>query len=116
MKRNQFSCEVISYDLNTRKEINFLPASLSKIPENEAPFQVDDSMLYFGRFDRKWGKYVLTGGATNNLAKIVDISNKPYAVFKDFEKELYCGEWSSDNSMIALSGDDGVVRVFEVNL
>lgn len=85
------------------------------MPEGEAS-RPADSMLYFGRFDRKWGKYVLTGGSNPNQAKILDISNKSYAVFQDFDKELYCGEWSSDNRLVALSGDDGVVRLFEVNL
>ena len=75
-----------------------------------------ESMAYFGKFDRKFGKYILTGGASPNIAKIMDISNKPFAVFRGFERELYCGEWSSDNKLVAMSGDDGTVRIFEVRL
>jgi WD40 repeat protein len=82
------------------------------IPETVA----SETSLYFGRFDRKWGKYILTGGSSPNQAKIVDISNKLFVSFQDFERELYCGEWNSDNSMICLGGDDGTIRLFEVNL
>ena len=74
-----------------------------------------ETSLYFGRFDRRWGKYILTGGSNPHQAKIVDLSNKNFVTFQDFGEELYCGEWSSNNGMICLGGQDGCVRLYEVN-
>ena len=94
--------------MNTRKEIHFFGSSIT----DSEPLIQDESWLYFGKFDNKAGKYILTGGGTPNSAKIIDISNKPFAHLSGFDKELYCGEWSNNNSIFALSGDGGSIRLF----
>lgn len=108
-----FNCTLKRYDLNTRKEINFF-VSQHNNSEKDGIHISKELMPYFGKFDNNNGKYILTGGSSPNQAKIIDISNKPYALFNGFDKELYCGEWSHRNDFVALSGADGIVRIYQV--
>ena len=100
--------------MNTRKEINFF-GNTGETKNNDMIKIEQESSAYFGKFDLKSGRYILTGGASPNMAKIMDISNKTYVTFTGFEKELYCGEWSNNNQYVALSGDDGCIRIYQNN-
>jgi len=74
------------------------------------------SLLSFGKFDKINGKYILTGGGSPNEVKILDISNRHYATFYGFSYEVFTGDFSSDNKMIALAGDQDFVRIYSVDL
>ena len=103
------------YDLNTRKEINFLNSGNIEFGiENENTKH--NTMAYFGKFDRILGKYILTGGTSPNRVYLLDISNKQYAVFSGFANEIYCGDWNSTNSLIAFSGKEGSIWIYKVAL
>lgn len=73
-------------------------------------------MLYFGTFDKLSGKYILAGGSNPNEAKLLDISNRHYATFYGFSGDVYAGDFSNNNKMVALGGADGYARVYTVDL
>lgn len=113
---NKFKCVIISYDLNTRKEIPLAEESQLAKENNALRPTGKDGMYYFGKFDKVNGKYILAGGANPHEARLLDISNRTYATFYGYQKELFTGDFSHDNQLIALSGADGIVRIYAASL
>jgi len=70
------------------------------------------SYLYCGQFNKTDGRYILSGGAYGNEAKLFDFSGKHCATITDLTKEVQCCDFSSDDEKFAIAGGDGYIRIF----
>ena len=75
-----------------------------------------ESMLYFGKFDSIQGQYILTGGANPNEVYLMDIANRHYATWYGMKGEIFSGEFSPDNKLVAFGGAEGIVRIYSLEL
>lgn len=60
---------------------------------------------------------IIAGGSSSNQVKLFDKSNnnKPFCAIYNLCREIDTVDFSYDDSMFAISGADGYVRVFGIN-
>ena len=73
--------------------------------------------LYAGQFSKKNNDIIVAGGSNANEVKLFDKSNnnKPFCCIYDLPREVDTVDFSHDDSLLAISGGDGLIRVFQVN-
>lgn len=73
--------------------------------------------LYTCQFSKKHQDLIAAGGSNSNEVKLFDKSNnnKPFCAIYNLPREVDTIDFSYDDSMLAISGADGYVRVFEIS-
>ena len=73
--------------------------------------------LYTCQFSKKHQDMIIAGGSNSNEVKLFDKSsnNKPFCAIYNLPREIDTVDFSYDDSMFAISGADGYVRVFSIS-
>lgn len=74
-------------------------------------------LLYAGQFSKKNNDIILAGGSNANEVKLFDKSNnnKPFCCIYGLPREIDTVDFSHDDKLFAISGADGLVRVFRIS-
>lgn len=73
--------------------------------------------LYTCQFSKKHQDMIIAGGSNANQVKLFDKSNnnRPFCAIYNLPREVDTVDFSYDDSMFAISGADGYVRVFSIS-
>lgn len=73
--------------------------------------------LYSGQFSKKNNDIIVAGGSNANEVKLFDKSNnnKPFCCIHDLPREIDTVDFSHDDQLFAISGADGLIRVFKIS-
>lgn len=74
--------------------------------------------MYSGQFSKIDGSLILAGGSNSNEAKLFDRTDIEKAVVSiyDLAKEIGTVDFANKGNMFAISGGDGYVRLFGMNI
>lgn len=84
--------------------------------DEQNPEARKDIKFYTGKFSNK-GAYVLVGASNPNEARIIHTDKgKTILRIKNCEKGIITSDWNRDCSKFAISGEEGIIRMYDIRL
>ena len=86
--------------------------------DNTMRYSNDPIFLYAGQFSKVDGSLILAGGSNSNEAKLFDRNNyeKAFCTITDLSREIDTVDFGNKGNMFAISGGDGLIRLFSMNI
>ncbi len=86
--------------------------------DNTMRYSNDPIFLYAGQFSKVDGSLILAGGSNSNEAKLFDRNNyeKAFCTITDLSREIDTVDFGNKGNMFTISGGDGLIRLFSMNI